>query len=125
MHLESVIFKDNFATMFRTIIFYENHFIEFYQNQNDKVKIKIQYVFELIKQVERVPEKFLKHLEGTDGLFEIRVEYQSNMYRIFCCFDEGKLIVLFNGFQKKTQKTPKKEMEKAEKLMKEYFQSKK
>jgi len=74
--------------------------------------------------VDRVPEKFLKHLEGTEGLFEVRVEYQSNNYRIFCCFDEGRLVVLFNGFQKKTQKTPKKEIEKAERLMKEYFQSK-
>ncbi len=111
--------------MVRKIIFYENHFIEFYQNQNEKVKNKIQYVFELIKQVERVPEKFLKHLEGTEGLFEVRVEYQSNICRIFCCFDDGRLVVLFNAFQKKTQKTPKKELEKAERLMKEYFHAKK
>jgi len=111
--------------MVREIIFYEDHFIEFYQSQNDKVKSKIQYVLELIKQVERVPEKFLKHLEGTDGLFEVRVEYQSTIYRIFCCFDEGKLVVLFNGFQKKTQKTPKQELEKADRLMKEYFHTKK
>ena len=110
--------------MARKIIFYENHFIEFYQSQNEKVKSKIQYVFELIKQVDRVPEKFLKHLEGTEGLFEVRVEYQSNIYRIFCCFDEGSLVVLLNGFQKKTNKTPKKEIEKAERLMKEYFQTK-
>jgi phage-related protein len=111
--------------MVRKIIFYENHFMEFYQSQDEKVKSKIQYVFELIKQVERVPKKFLEHLEGTGGLYEVRVEYQSNIYRIFCCFDEGKLVVLFNGFQKKTQKTPKKETEKAERLMKEYFHSKK
>jgi len=108
----------------RKIIFFENHFIEFYQKQNQKVKGKIQYVFEIIKQVDRVPEKFLKHLTGTDGLYEIRVEYQSNIYRIFCCFDEGNLIVLFNGFQKKSMKTPKSELEKAEKLKKEYFNSK-
>ncbi len=99
--------------------------MEFYQDQDEKVKSKIQYVFELIKQVERVPKKFLDHIKGADGLFEVRVEYQSNIYRIFCCFDEGRLVVLFNGFQKKTQKTPKKEIEKAERFMKEYFQSKK
>ncbi len=122
--MENVIFWDNFVRMVRKIIFYENHFMEFYQNQDEKVKSKIQYVFELIKQVERVPKKFLDHIKGTDGLFEVRVEYQSNIYRIFCCFDEGRLVVLFNGFQKKTQKTPKKEIEKAERLMKEYFQSK-
>ena len=60
-----------------------------------------------------------------DGLFEARIKYQSNIYRVFCCFDEGRLVVLFNGFQKKTQKTPKKEIEKAMKLKKEYFQLKK
>ncbi len=103
--------------MSRKVIFYENHFIEFYQKQDLKVKRKIQYVFELIKQVHRVPEKFLKHLTGTDGLYEIRIGYQSNIYRIFCCFDEGQLVVLFNGFQKKTQKTPQKEIDKAEQLM--------
>ena len=111
--------------MVRKIIFFENHFIEFYRDQDDKVKQKIQYVFELLKQVERVPEKFLKHLTGTSGLYEIRIEVQSNIYRIFCCFDQGKLIVLFNGFQKKTQKTPKKEIEKAQILMSAYFNQKK
>lgn len=110
--------------MNREIIFYENHFIEFYQVQNEKVKEKIKYVIELIKQVEKVPEKFLKHLTGTDGLYEIRIEYQSNIYRIFCCFDKGKLVVLFNAFQKKTQKTPTNEIEKALKLMNEYFKLK-
>ena len=99
--------------MIRKIIFHEHHFISFYQNQDEKVKTKILYVLELIKQVDRVPEKFLKHLTGTDGLYEIRIEHKSNIYRLFCCFDEGKLVVLFNGFQKKTQKTPKGELEKA------------
>jgi|SRR3989304_5327028 phage-related protein len=107
--------------MAREIIFYEDYFIEFYQQQDDKVKSKIQYVLELIKQVDRVPEKFLKHLTGTDGLYEIRIEYQSNIYRIFCCFDKGQLVVLFNGFHKKTQKTPKSELEKAIKIMANYF----
>ena len=111
--------------MVREIVFYEEHFIEFYQRQDQKVKRKIQYVFELIEQVERVPEKFLKHLTGTDGLYEIRVEYQSNIYRIFCCFDEDQLVVVFNGFQKKSQKTPRKEIERARRLMNEYFSAKK
>jgi len=111
--------------MNREIIFYENHFIEFYLKQDDKVREKIKYVLELIKQVEKVPEKFLKHLTGTNGIYEIRIEYQSNIYRIFCCFDKGKLVVLFNAFQKKTQKTPKNQLEKASILMNEYFQQKK
>ena len=99
--------------------------MEFYQKQDEKVKEKIKYVLELIKQVEKVPEKFLKHLTGTDRLYEIRIEYQSNIYRIFCCFDKGNLVILFNGFQKKTQKTPNNELEKAEKLKNEYFENKK
>jgi phage-related protein len=92
--------------------------------QDQKIKDKIQYVFELIRQVDQVPEKFLKHLTGTNGLYEIRIDYQSNIFRIFCCFDQGKLVVLFNGFQKKTQKTLPKEVEKAEKLMQDYFNNK-
>ncbi|MBU2047102.1 MAG: type II toxin-antitoxin system RelE/ParE family toxin [Bacteroidetes bacterium] len=110
--------------MSRQIIFYENHFIDFFQKQDGKVQEKIKYVLELIKQVEKVPEKFLKHLTGTNGLYEIRIEYHSNIYRIFCCFDKGKLIVLFNGFHKKTQKTPKNEIEKALRLMTEYIKEK-
>lgn len=110
--------------MTRTIIFHEKHFIEFYSIQDEKVKTKIKYVLDLIRQVERVPEKFLKHLTGTNGLYEIRIEYKSDIYRIFCCFDEGRLVILFNGFQKKTQKTPKAELEKGLKLMREYFDQK-
>ena len=64
-------------------------------------------------------------MENTDGLYEIRVEYGSNIYRIFCCFDEGRIVVLFNAFQKKTQKTPQKEIDKALKLKREYFELKK
>lgn len=111
--------------MVRKIIFYKHYFMEFYLKQNAKVQGKIEYVFELIKQVDKVPEKFLKHLSGTKGLYEVRIEYQSNIYRIFCCFDKGNLVVLFNGFQKKTQKTPKKHIALAEKLKEEYFKSKK
>ena len=111
--------------MNREIIFYKNLFIEFYQTQDEKVKEKIKYVLELIKQVEKVPEKFLKHITGTNGLYEIRIEFQSNIYRIFCCFDKGKLVVLFNGFQKKTQKTPKNELEKSIDFNERIFSTKK
>jgi phage-related protein len=60
-------------------------------------------------------------MSGTDGLFEIRIEFQSNIYRVFCCFDEGNLVVLFNGFQKKSQKTPKQEIDRALRIKDEYF----
>ncbi|WP_317124977.1 type II toxin-antitoxin system RelE/ParE family toxin [Flavobacterium sp. RSP49] len=106
------------------MIFYENHFLDFYKIQDDKVKAKIKNILELVMQVDRVPEKFLKHLSGRDGVYEIRVEYQSNIYRIFCCFDKANVVVLFNAFQKKTQKTPNSELEKAIRLRKEYFSTK-
>ena len=110
--------------MKRRITFYGDHFTEVYSKQSLKVQKKIEYVFNLVKQVERVPEKFFKHLTGTNGLYEIRVEYESNIFRIFCCLDEGKLVVLLNGFQKKSQQTPANELEKAKKLKEEYFKSK-
>jgi phage-related protein len=99
--------------------------MDFYAAQSPKVQEKIEYVFQLIRTVDQVPKKFLDHLSGSDGLFEIRIESGNNIFRIFCCFDKGNLVVLFNGFQKKTQKTPKQEMELAEKLKKEYFTLKK
>ncbi|MFA5850928.1 MAG: type II toxin-antitoxin system RelE/ParE family toxin [Bacteroidales bacterium] len=110
--------------MARIIIFYGEYFIDFYKTLDNKVKEKVKYVLELIKQVERVPDKFLAPMTGYDGLFEIRIEYQSNIYRIFCCFDQGQLVVLFNGFQKKTQKTPIIEIERAMRIKREYFQIK-
>lgn len=110
--------------MARTILFHGDYFMNFYKTLDDKVKERVKYVLELIKQVERVPEKFLSPMTGCDGLFEIRVEYQSNIYRIFCCFDQGQLVVLFNGFQKKSQKTPKEMLERAMRLKNEYFRTK-
>ncbi len=109
----------------RKIIFHGDHFMEFYLEQKPNVQEKIEFVFRIIRQVERVSKKFLDHMEGSNGLYEIRIEVASNIFRIFCCFDEGKVVVLFNGFQKKTQKTPKNVIDKANRLMNEYFESKK
>jgi len=89
------------------------------------VQEKIEYVFKIIRSVQNVPKKFLEHITGTDGLYEIRIESESNIFRVFCCFDRGNLVVLFNGFQKKTQKTPRKEIDLALKLKEEFFNSKK
>jgi phage-related protein len=108
----------------RQIIYYKQYFEEFYSEQTDKVKGKIDDVLFLISVIDKVSRKFLDHMTGTNGLYEIRIELGSNIFRIFCCFDEGRLVVLFNGFQKKTQKTPKSEIEKAEKLKAEYFSQK-
>ena len=108
----------------RELIFYRSYFSDFYEYQSEKVKEKIDYVLFVLTHAEQVPEKFLKHLEGQKGLYEIRIEAGSNIFRIFCCFDKGKIVVLFNAFQKKTQKTPKDEIKMAVKLMNEYFKTK-
>lgn len=102
-------------------MFFKKYFKEFFDPLSEKLKDKIDSVLFLIRIADRIPTKFFKHLTGLDGLSEIRVEYQSNIYRIFCCFDDGNLMVLFNGFQKKSQKTPKKEIEKALRIKTEYF----
>ncbi len=86
------------------------------------VKDKIDYVLQILISVQRIPTKFFKHLE--DGIFEIRVEVGSNIYRIFTFFDDNKLVVLLHGFQKKTQKTPRKEIERAKRLRKDYYDDK-
>jgi phage-related protein len=108
----------------RQLLFFQNHFNEFFNSLPEKVKEKMDYILYVLTVVERIPKKFFKHIEGTDGLYEIRIEFESNIYRVFCCFDEEKVIVLFNGFQKKSQKTPKQELDKANNLKLEYFKSK-
>lgn len=104
----------------RNVKFYKNYFQDFFDQQTKKVKAKIVWTFDLVECLERVPETYLKHIENTNGLYEIRVQLSSDIFRIFCFFDQGQLVVLANGFQKKTQKTPKKEIEKALKIKAEY-----
>jgi phage-related protein len=108
----------------RTILFYKNYFKEFYIEQSEAVRRKINYSMSLVETQRIVPKKFFKLLDGTDGIYEIRTEYKKNIYRILCCMDKGAVVVLFQGFQKKTQKTPQQEIKKAEKLKKEYFKNK-
>ncbi|MGJ1420704.1 type II toxin-antitoxin system RelE/ParE family toxin [Sphingobacterium spiritivorum] len=105
----------------REIVFYKDYFDNFFETLTDKAKDKIDEVLFMMTILERVPSKFFKSIEGQKGLFEIRIEYESNIYRIFCCFDKGNLVILFNGFQKKTQKIPVNQLNKAVKIMEEYF----
>ena len=108
----------------RKICFYKNYFKGFYVEQTEVVRLKINYCLNVVKTAERIPSAFLRSIETVGGLYEIRVEAGGNIFRIFCCFDEGAVVILFNGFQKKTQKTPSKEIEKAKRIMKEYFDDK-
>lgn len=108
----------------RNIFYYRNYYLSFFINLDDEVKQKFNWTLKLISTVDRVPVKYFKHIEDSTGLYEIRVESGSNIYRVFSFFDKGQLVILINGFQKKSQKTPKKEIEIAEKLKKQYFDEK-
>ena len=107
--------------MIRKIIAYKNYFVDFYKSQEFKVQEKIEYILDLVRFEEQVPKKFLKYLENTDGIYEIRVITTFKNIRILCFFDKGKLIVLTNCFLKKSQKTPRKVIKLAEELKKEYM----
>ena len=108
----------------RQVLFYRQYYLDFFETLKPEVKKKFNWTLQLIASVDRVPEKYLKHLTGTSGLYEVRVEVGSNIYRVFNFFDKGHLVILLNGFQKKTQKTPPNEIEMAEKLKKQYYDEK-
>ena len=113
--------------MKREVVPFRDYYWQFYEDQTEKVREKIDYVLQIIRSVDRVPEKFLKHLG--DGLYEVRIKQGSNIYRIFSFFDSGQqgkesLVILLHGFQKKSQKTPKKELERARTLRVEYYEEK-
>jgi phage-related protein len=107
--------------MARRIVFYKSYFQDFYDAQTEKVRLKIDFVLDLIQVLDKIPEKFFKHMENTDGLYEIRIKVGSNIFRIFSFFDEGNVVIAINGFQKKTEKTPKNEIERALKIKENYF----
>ena len=108
----------------REVVEFESHFSEFLTKQPTKVQNKIFKIIEAIETLERVPSNYLKIVVGTNGLYEARIQLGSDIWRVFCFFDEGKLVILLNGFTKKTQKTPKYEIEKALILMQKYYNTK-
>jgi|LauGreDrversion4_2_1035121.scaffolds.fasta_scaffold232854_3 phage-related protein len=122
LHLSETIFTFEMEkkNKVRTVLFYKHYFEDFFIRQKSKVQEKIIWTFTLIEEIPRVPETYLKHIENTNGLYEIRIKIGSDAYRIFCFFDDGKLIVLVNGFHKKSQKTPRQEIETALKIKAEY-----
>lgn len=109
----------------RVIKLFKSYFKDFYIMQTDSVRTKINYVLRLIETQRVIPAKFFRIIENSDELYEIRVEFGGNIFRIFCCFDGGALVVLFHGYQKKSQKTPKNQIKRAEAIKKEYFKEKK
>ena len=108
----------------RQVIAYKNYFEDFLLKQPMKVQDKIYKIVEAIETLERIPANYLKFIQGTKGLYEARIQLGSDIWRVFCFFDQGKLVILLNGFVKKTQKTPKIEIDKALVLMSNYYTEK-
>jgi phage-related protein len=112
--------KLNTNKKFRKAFFYKNYFEKFFLQQNNRVKEKILWTIGLIEDVEVVPSIYLKSISGTNGIYEIRIQTGSDIFRIFCFFDKAHIIVIGHGFQKKTQKTPKNEIIKAIQIKLDY-----
>lgn len=108
--------------MKRIILTYGGYFERFMMTLTDSEKRKVHYVLSLLETEDRIPAKFVRLIRS--GLYELRIEYAGNIYRIFFIFDDGNVVVLFNGFNKKSQKTPQREVEKALNIMKEYYADK-
>jgi len=103
----------------RKILYYRDYFISFYRSIETGAQKKIDYVLGMLKIQERVNEKFVR-----EGIYELRAYHNGNIYRAFFIFDEGNIVMLFNGFQKKTKKTPPGEIGKAIELKKKYYAEK-
>jgi len=104
----------------RQIVIYKSYFFDFYNQQPEYVKLKIEWTIQLIRELDRIPKRFFKHVETTNGIYEIRIEAESNTFRIFCFFDVGNVIVLGNAYQKKSNKLSKREIKRAIKIHEEY-----
>lgn len=109
----------------REIFFYKDHFLRFYETQDLKTQNKLDFIIDIIRFEKHIPKKFFKHLKGTNGIYEIRIIVIQGSIRIFSFYDKGNLIVLINSFIKKTRKIPAKEIKRAIKLRREYFEDQK
>ncbi len=108
----------------RKIFYYKDYYLDFFNQLKPDVKKKFNWTLQLIATLNRVPQKYFQHITGSTGLYEIRVEVGSNIFRVFSFFDKENLIIIVNGFQKKVQRTPKSEIDLAERLKKQYFDEK-
>lgn len=109
----------------RVIVAYKNHFEKFLSKQPERVKVKIFKILNLVESQQKIPETYIKHISGTDGLYETRFSMGNQHWRVFCFFDEDQLVILLSGFQKKSSKTPRREINRALRLRKEYLNEKK
>lgn len=104
----------------REVVYYRRYYLDFFDKLSPEVKLKFNWTLKLIATVDRIPAKFFDHVTSTEGIYEIRVKVKRTIYRVFCFFDEGRLVVLMNGFQKKSGKTPRKEIKLAKRIKKQY-----
>lgn len=109
-------------TIRRKIRTYGGYFENFMESLSEKEQDKVQYGLLLLKTQDRLSTKFVKFIK--DDIYELRTKYNGNIYRVFFIFDEGYIVVLFHGFQKKSQETPEKEIRKAIKIKQEYYADK-
>lgn len=93
------------AHFIRNIFYYENHYLDFFERLRPDVRKKFNWTLQLIATVDKVPEKYFKHMTDSTGIYEIKVEVGSDIYRVFSFFDKGNLIILLNGFQNSKNST--------------------
>ncbi len=108
--------------MDRRIVTYGGYFERFMQGLTEKEQLKIKYGLLLLKSHDKISTKFVKHI--SNGIYELRTLYNGNIFRVFFIFDDGNVVVLFNGFRKKTQKTPQNEIELAIRIKESYYADK-
>ena len=107
----------------RSLFFFKDYFHDFYRAQTDKVKNKILWTLRVVEDLDQIPEIYFKHITGSDDLYEIRVQVGSDTFRIFCFFDKSNVVVIGHGFAKKSQKTPKSELDRAHNIKAAYHES--
>jgi len=108
----------------RPVFYYKNFYLDFFQCLNSDVKKKLIWTIKFIATSQSVPVEFLKRIENANGLYEIRLEVGADFYRVLCFFDNEKLIILINGFRKKSKRTSIREIELGQRIKKEYFYEK-
>jgi len=108
--------------MIRKIVLFKNYYLDFLKKLSINEKVKLEKAILLLETEDRIPYHYIKYIR--DGIYEYRVNYGNNEFRVFFIYDGNSIVVLFNGFKKKTQKTPQNEIEKALKLKNEYYEQK-
>ena len=106
--------------MRRKIILFGDYYLSFLKKLSVNERVKLERAVLLLESEDKIPHHYIKFIR--DGVYEFRVNYGNNEFRIFFIHDGDKIVVLFNGFRKKSQKTPQNEIEKAIKLKNEYYE---